>query len=39
METKKVEKQKQKDKIMKTKWILNAASILTNFEIQKDYQN
>ena len=36
---KKVEKEKQKDKIMKTKWILNVASILTNFETQKDYQN
>ena len=28
-----------KDKIIKTKWIFNTVSSLTNFEIQKYYQN
>ena len=41
MEIKKVKKQQQKDKIMKTKWIFNVTSShpLTNFEIRKYYQN
>ena len=33
------QKTRKKVKIMKTKWNFNAASSLTNFEIQKYYQN
>ena len=36
---KKIKKQEKRDKIMKTKWIFNAGSSLTNFEIQKYYLN